>query len=197
MSLLGKSRKINRLNNEYKRMSEMSGWSLSNNFVKGDGPLDANIMIIGQAPGKNEDIEGKPFIGMSGKLLNELLAISGINRNEVYITSTVQFFPPKNRMPTKEEVNKCTPMLKKQIDIINPKLVITLGSLAANTTIGMENIMHNHGLLTHDGDRYYFSTLHPAAAVRLKKNVPIIKDDFKKLGSIVKRLESMKNKQSK
>ncbi len=197
MSSLGKSKRINKLNNEYKRMSEMSGWSLSSNFVKGDGPVDADIMIVGQAPGRNEDTKGKPFIGMSGKMLNELLSLSGIDRNNVYITSTVQFFPPKNRMPTKKEIELCAPMLKKQIEIVDPKIVITLGSLAANTTVGIDNIMHNHGLLTHDGDRYYFSTLHPAAAVRLKKNVPIIKDDFKRLGTIVKKLEAMKNKQSK
>lgn len=184
-----KKRMLDKLNGDYALISDRKGWKLSKKFVKGYGPHNAKIMIIGQAPGQNEDVEGKPFVGISGRMLNDLLEQAGIRRDDVYITSTVQFFPPRNRAPSKDEVKLCLPMLKKQIAIVDPKLVITLGSLASNSTIGLDNIMQNHGLLTHDGSRYYFSTLHPAAAVRIKKNVPIITEDFKHLKSVMKKIK--------
>ncbi len=182
---IDKKELIEKLNNEYKSLpSKYKDWNLSSNFVAGEGPLDAKVIVIGQAPGRNEDIEGRPFVGISGKLLDNLINKSGLKRSEVYITSVVQFFPPKNRMPSDREIAACKPFLIKQIGIIRPKLIVLLGSLAAKELCGEKSVTKTHGSIIENVYKYYI-TLHPAAAVRMKKNVPIIEGDFRKLRSIL------------
>ncbi|MDE1810853.1 MAG: NUDIX domain-containing protein [Candidatus Micrarchaeota archaeon] len=178
---------MDRLNAEYAALPDkMKAWDLSRKLVKGDGPLDADIMIVGQAPGRNEDLQGRPFIGISGRLLDNMFRIAGLRRNRLYITSVVQFFPPENRMPSDEEIEACKGFLQSQIEIIKPKVVVTLGSLSGRVVAQVEDIMQNHGRVAHKDGITYFSTIHPAAAVRLKKNVPIIEEDFRKLKTLVK-----------
>lgn len=185
---IGKEEFIEKLNNEYKSLpSKERDWNLSKNFVAGEGPLNAKVMIIGQAPGRNEDIERRPFVGISGRLLDNLIKKSGLKRGDVYITSIVQFFPPKNRMPSDKEVSLCKPFLLKQIKIIGPRLIVLLGSLAAKELCGEKSVTRNHGSLIENVYKYYI-TLHPAAAVRMKKNVPIIEKDFIKLKSILSKI---------
>ncbi|MDE1833041.1 MAG: NUDIX domain-containing protein [Candidatus Micrarchaeota archaeon] len=175
------------LNREYATLPEkFKDWDLSRNLVPGQGPLDARVMVVGQAPGRNEDIQRKPFIGISGKLLDHLFRLAGTSRERLYITSVVQFFPPENRMPSDEEIEACSGFLQRQIEIIKPKIVVTLGSLSGRTVAGVENIMENHGKSAKRDGITYFSTIHPAAAVRLKKYVPLIEDDFRKLKAVLR-----------
>ncbi|MCL4387897.1 NUDIX domain-containing protein [Candidatus Marsarchaeota archaeon] len=190
---LEKQRLLQELNEAYSRLPEtFRKWELSRRFVPGEGPYNAEIMVIGQAPGANEDDSGRPFVGRAGKLLDSLLRSAGIPRKKAYITSVVQFFPYGNRMPTEEEIEACKPFLFKQISIIKPKLVITLGSLASMTVCGVGAIKSNHGTVVKRDGINYFCTMHPAAAVRIKSNMPIIKGDFLKLKPLAKEALSAK-----
>ena len=182
---IGRKEAMERLNGEYKKLpSEVDGWELSRNFVAGEGPLDAEAVLVGQAPGRFEDESGRPFIGMSGQLLTRLLHKAGLRRERVYITSVVQFFPPKNRVPSDREIALCRKFLYGQLDIIKPKLVVVVGAVALGELLGAGGIMKVHGTLVKK-DRKYFVTLHPAAAVRIKSNMPLIENDFRKLKSVL------------
>lgn len=178
---------MDKLNRRYRGLpSANRKWGLSRRLVPGEGPLDAGVMLIGQAPGRFEDETRRPFVGTSGKLLDHLLRLAGLRRNKVYVTSVVQFFPPKNRMPKPEEVSACRKFLLEQIDIIKPRVIVLLGTLAARETVGVGTVMKNHGRRFRSGGITYFVTIHPAAAVRLKRNVPIAENDFRKLGKLLK-----------
>tara|TARA_X000000368_G_scaffold413542_1_gene401803 strand:+ start:718 stop:1437 length:720 start_codon:yes stop_codon:yes gene_type:complete len=111
------------------------------NLVFSDGNPNAKIMIIGEGPGANEDKEGKPFVGRAGKLLDKMLSSIKLNRNFVYISNVVNFRPPKNRKPTEEEIKRYFPFLIKHIELINPKILLLLGSTALNALIGNEVVI--------------------------------------------------------
>ena len=111
------------------------------NLVFSDGSPFAKIMIIGEGPGANEDKEGKPFVGRAGKLLDKMLASIKLNRQNVYISNVVNFRPPLNRRPTDEEINRYLPFLNKHIEIINPKILLLLGSTALNALIGSKEVI--------------------------------------------------------
>ena len=113
----------------------------STNIVFSDGNPNSKIMIIGEAPGANEDVEGVPFIGRTGELLDKMLLSINLNRDNVYISNVVNYRPPENRNPTKEEIARYLPYLIKHIEIINPQILILLGSAALNTIIGSERII--------------------------------------------------------
>ena len=111
------------------------------NLVFGDGNINSKIMIIGEGPGANEDIEGKPFVGRAGKLLDKMLTSIKLNRAKVYISNVVNYRPPANRRPTEDEIKRYLPYLISHIEIINPKILILLGSTALNTLIGNEVVI--------------------------------------------------------
>ena len=111
------------------------------NLVFSDGNALAKIMIIGEGPGANEDKEGKPFVGRAGKLLDKMLESIKLNRKNVYISNVVNFRPPENRRPTDQEINRYLPFLEKHIEIINPKILLLLGSTALNAIIGNELVI--------------------------------------------------------
>lgn len=188
-SYIDRIERMRSLNARYAALTERDGWGLSKRLVQGYGPLDAKIMIIGQAPGANEDLNGVPFVGRAGEMLNRLLKIAKLDRSRIYITSVVQFFPENNRLPTEDEVRLCLPFLKEQIEIVGPKLIISLGNLAMRVLTGEDRIMERHGsmlplrLIENNGIRC-FVTLHPAAGVRFKKNVRLLENDFKRLKSL-------------
>ncbi len=170
---------IDKINENYSKLPEhKKGWMLSRRFVPGTGPVNAKIMIIGQAPGRQEDEKLLPFIGRSGILLNEKLQRLGIERKLIYITSCVQFFPPKNRIPTEDEVELCKPFLNAQIEIIKPKFIILLGSLSAKVNLGIEKVSQMHGQLIEKNDIMYMITFHPAAGLRFKRIKDIMDNDF-------------------
>ena len=111
------------------------------NLVFGDGNINSKIMIIGEGPGANEDLEGKPFVGRAGKLLDKMLASIKLDRKKVYISNVVNFRPPENRKPSEEEIQRYLPYLIAHIEIINPKILLLLGSTALNTLIGNEIVI--------------------------------------------------------
>jgi len=111
------------------------------NLVFADGNINSKIMIIGEGPGANEDAEGKPFVGRAGKLLDKMLAAIQLDRTKVYISNVVNYRPPANRKPTEIEIERYLPYLRSHIEIINPKILVLLGSTALNTLIGNESVI--------------------------------------------------------
>ena len=111
------------------------------NLVFGDGNINAKIMIIGEGPGAQEDMEGKPFVGRAGKLLNKMLESINLNRTKVYISNVVNYRPPLNRRPTEEEIERYFPYLINHVEIINPKILLLLGSTALNAIVGKKEVI--------------------------------------------------------
>ena len=131
--------KIEKLNKLKKKIELIKNCNLkknATNLVFGDGNISAKIMIIGEGPGAQEDKEGKPFVGRAGKLLDKMLESIHLNRTKVYISNVVNYRPPANRRPTEEEIARYLPYLKNHIEIMNPKILILLGSTALNAIIG-------------------------------------------------------------
>jgi DNA polymerase len=159
------------------------------NAVPGIGPFDAKIVVLGRNPGKEEDLQALPFVGRAGKFLNELLHLAGLEREEVYITNPVKCFTPGNRPPDAEEVAACTPFLRKQIEIIKPRVIVALGNLAARVLLGEEvKISQVHGETFKKNEMHIFVTYHPSAGVRFPKVKKILTEDFLKLKRILKEL---------
>ena len=127
-----------------KSINNIKNCSLKNNatnMVFSDGNPKSNIMLIGEAPGANEDTEGLPFVGRAGALLDKMLAAINLNRKKVYISNIINYRPPENRRPTDEEIGRYLPFIIKHIEIINPKILVLLGSTAMNALIGNENVI--------------------------------------------------------
>ncbi len=181
----GKLEELRKLNSEYAGLPSMhSSWKLSKNFVAGRGPADAKLMLIGQAPGANEDVQRSPFVGRSGKLLTEALSGNGIDRRSIYITSVVQFFPPRNRMPSREEIELCKPFIFRQIGIIKPRFVMLLGNVALSSVLGRFKVREEHGRIVKKGSTVYFITFHPAAALRSTRTKEMFVSDIRKFARL-------------
>ena len=136
--------KIKQLKNLKEQINSIKNCDLkknATNLVFADGNPHSSVMIIGEGPGANEDIEGKPFVGRAGKLLDKMLQAIKLNRNNVYISNVVNYRPPQNRRPSDEEINRYLPFLNKHIEIINPKILLLLGSTALNALIGDEVVI--------------------------------------------------------
>ena len=149
------------------------------NVVFGEGPKDADIMLIGEAPGRIEDETGRPFIGMAGKLLSEIIDEAGLNRSDIYITSIVKCRPENNRKPRKPEYSTCINLyLIKQIELINPNIIGLLGNSAIYALIGKTNIKQIHGNIYEVDGRKYMALFHPAAALYSRVLLPQLKEDM-------------------
>jgi DNA polymerase len=171
--------------------------SQATNLVMGDGNVDAEIVFIGEAPGKNEDEQGLPFVGAAGKFLNEMLAQAGMGRNDVYITNIVKYRPPNNRDPLPEEKKVFWPYLLRQLEIINPKVVITLGRHSMEYFLPDAKISQIHGhavqkkVVYHDGRTFEWHIVplyHPAAALYNGSLRQTLIDDFLSAAAVVKTL---------
>ena len=151
-------------------------------LVMGDGNLDANIVFIGEAPGKAEDEQGLPFVGASGKFLNEMLEAAGMQRSDVYITNIVKYRPPNNRDPEPEEKRVFWPYLMRQLEIINPRVVITLGRHSGACFIPDLHISRDHGqarrVRFHEYEFLVIPLYHPAAALYNGLMRQTLIDDF-------------------
>ena len=141
MSLKGKDNLLYELKNKIKSIKNCELKKSATNLVFSDGNPNAKIMIIGEGPGANEDKEGKPFVGRAGKLLDKMLESINLNRKNVYISNVVNYRPPQNRKPTDEEIRRYLPFLQKHIEIINPRILLLLGSTALNAIIGNEIVI--------------------------------------------------------
>jgi len=159
------------------------------NAVAGKGNYNAEIMFIGEAPGRNEDLKGEPFVGAAGKILTEALEYAGLSRDDVFITNVVKCRPPNNRIPLEEERNSCQQYLISELDIIKPKIICILGNTAYGSILGGDSITKNRGKIIKKNNQLYFLTIHPAAVIYTPSLKQVLKDDIK---TLVETLEKIK-----
>jgi len=164
------------------------------NPVPGDGNSKAEIVFIGEGPGEKEDLQGKPFVGAAGKFLTEMLEENGYRREDIYIANVVKHRPPANRDPLPEEVEACFSYLKKQIEIINPKVIVFLGRHSLNRFFPDMKISQAHGKAFRKevewlGKRQvFFALYHPAAALHNGSMREVLKSDFAKLPKLLEKI---------
>ena len=166
----------------------------ANQLVMGDGNVDADIVFIGEAPGKNEDLQGLPFVGAAGKFLNEMLGTVGLERSDIFITNIVKYRPPDNRDPTSEEKQAFWPFLARQLEIIEPKVIVTLGRHSMEFFLPDAKIGQVHGqpkrlpVKLHNGNETSWVILplyHPAAALYNGGMRQTLIDDFQGILKII------------
>ena len=152
------------------------------NAVPGDGSWSAKVMFIGEAPGEQEDNQGRPFVGAAGKLLTELLQSIGLRREEVFITNTVKCRPPNNRPPRKDESAACWSFLERQLNLVHPRVVCPLGNSAIRSLLNSsESVTQLHGKPLEKGGVTYFPMFHPAAALYTFALRKVMEEDFMRL----------------
>lgn len=159
------------------------------NAVPGSGRPETSVIFIGEAPGRNEDLQGEPFVGTAGKILSEALEYAGFTRNDVYITNVVKCRPPNNRRPNKEELDSCKPYLQKELEIIQPKIICILGNTAFGSLLNGNAITKNRGKVIKRNHQLYFVTVHPAAIIYNPDLRQVLKDDLKTLRGILDKVK--------
>ena len=163
------------------------------NSVPGKGNFQSKVIFVGEAPGRNEDKSGEPFVGVAGQKLSIALEEAGISRDEVYITNIVKCRPPNNRVPSTNERNTCQEYLKQEISIIKPKIICLLGNTAFNSILGGSEITKFRGKIVQKDNQLYFLTIHPAATIYNQKLISVLKEDIIKLFSLIRELKNGKN----
>lgn len=169
---------VERLNSEIRSCTRCELHKFRNKAVPGEGNINADLFFIGEAPGRKEDLTGRPFVGRSGRFLNDVLRKFGIERDEVFITSVLKSRPPKNRSIRKSWVKACLPYLTRQIDIIKPKIVVLLGGLALKALLGFDRVSEVHGRIFLEDGVKFIPTFHPASALRFPKIRALFIEDF-------------------
>ncbi|MGB6464462.1 MAG: uracil-DNA glycosylase [Nitrosotalea sp.] len=159
------------------------------NAVPGSGSVKTEIVFIGEAPGRTEDIQGMPFVGTAGKILSEALVYAGFTREDVYITNIVKCRPPDNRRPNKQEMDSCNNYLQKELEIIQPKIICILGNTAFGSLLNGNAITKNRGKIIKRNDQLYFVTIHPAAIIYNQDLRQVLKDDLKTLSGILDKIK--------
>jgi len=197
---MGKEKLIGEIENQVIHLvgSPLYEFRLENHYqpVIGEGCLDAEIVFVGEAPGKNEALSGRPFCGRAGKILDELLGETCLRREDVYITNIVKDRPPNNRQPTKEEVQIYSPFLIQQLEIIQPKIVVTLGSTSTRFAFDHLNVAGEFKAFGEvegrqfemilDGHRLLLYPLyHPAYAIYQRKNLPKLRERFRQIPALL------------
>ncbi|MBI5305570.1 MAG: uracil-DNA glycosylase [Chloroflexi bacterium] len=162
------------------------------NAVPGEGPENAEIMMIGEAPGFHEDQQGRPFVGAAGKFLDELLAGINLKREQIYICNVIKCRPPQNRDPLPEEMDACRPYLDQQIELIKPKIIITISRFAMMRWFADRKIGEIHGKPRKFGNLVVLPMYHPAAALHQPSLRRVLEDDFKRVPEILKQLATLK-----
>ena len=160
--------------------------------VPGEGNPDARVMLIGEGPGWHEDQQGRPFVGNAGKFLNELLEKAGLKREDVFITNVVKCRPPGNRDPLPDEIAACAPYLERQIALIDPEVIVTLGRFSMARWFPGERISRIHGQPKREGRRMIVPMYHPAAALHQAALRGAIEEDFAKLPRFLAELEQQR-----
>ena len=161
--------------------------------VPGEGPVNAKIMFIGEGPGYHENEQGRPFVGAAGKFLSDLLASIGMKREEVFITNVVKCRPPQNRDPEQDELKACNDYLERQIALINPKVIVTLGRFSMEKFFPGAKISAIHGQARTIGGRLVVAMFHPAAALHQPQYRSSIEQDFKKLPAYIAKAEAVQS----
>lgn len=167
------------------------------NLVMGDGNADADIVFIGEAPGKNEDLQGLPFVGAAGKFLDVMLQSINVQRDDIYITNIVKYRPPGNRDPTPSEKKAFWPFLVRQLKVINPSIVVTLGRHSMEYFLPDAKISQVHGepkrVKFGEGTLIVVPLFHPAAALYNPNQRQTLLDDFSRIPTIVERIKNSEN----
>lgn len=177
---------IAKLNREVKVCTKCELHESRKEAVPGEGSINATILFIGEAPGRAEDLQGRPFVGAAGRLLDQLLDSIRLRREEVYITNIVKCRPPANRPPHVEEVTACSSYLDKQMKLIKPKIVCPMGNVALRSLTGKDvPISRAHGQPISNAESHLiFPLYHPAAALYTAKLRSVLEDDFEKLSKL-------------
>jgi uracil-DNA glycosylase family 4 len=159
--------------------------------VPGEGPETASLLFIGEAPGWHEDQQGRPFVGPAGQFLEQLLDSIGLKREQVYIANVIKCRPPGNRDPLPGEIQACSKWLNRQIEIINPKVIVTLGRYSMAKYFPNESISKVHGKAKRQSDIIYYAMYHPAAALHQASLRKVIEADMLKIPQILKKAENL------
>jgi len=162
------------------------------NSVPGKGNFQSDVIFVGEAPGRNEDKDGEPFVGIAGKKLSIALEEANISRDSIYITNVVKCRPPNNRIPSTIERNTCQEYLKQEISIIKPKIICILGNTAFNSILGGSEITKFRGKIVQKNSQLYFLTIHPAATIYNQKLINVLKKDILKLFDTIRELKNNK-----
>jgi uracil-DNA glycosylase family 4 len=157
------------------------------NPVPGEGDAAAQVMLVGEAPGAREDASGRPFVGGAGRFLDALLGEAGLAREGVYITNVLKARPPKNRDPRPAEIAHSLPWLERQLELVDPRVVVTLGRHALETFLPGGKITKLHGRAQELDGRTLFPSYHPAAALRAQPLRETMREDFRRLGALLAR----------
>ena len=164
-------------------------WETRHNLVFGVGREDAEVMFIGEGPGEQEDLKGEPFVGPAGKLLDTMLEIIDLDRNKVYIANMVKCRPPRNRDPLDREQDACSDWLRRQIALVDPKIIVCLGRIAAMGIIDPEfRITREHGQWFQRDGRMFMATYHPSALLRDPAKRPEAFEDLRELRSKIRQI---------
>jgi uracil-DNA glycosylase family 4 len=161
------------------------------NAVPGEGPEDADILFIGEGPGFHEDRLGRPFVGAAGNFLEELLGSIGLSREDVYIANVVKCRPPGNRDPQPAEIKACCPYMDRQIELIRPRVIVTLGRFSMQRYFPGASISRIHGQPKRVGNMIYYPMFHPAAALHQPRWRPLVEEDIRKIPDLLARLEDL------
>ncbi len=161
------------------------------NVVPGEGPENAEIMFIGEAPGFHEDQQGRPFVGAAGRFLDELLESIGLTREQVYITNVIKCRPPGNRDPLPEEIEACRPFLDRQIELIKPKMIVTLGRFSMARAFPNARISHIHGQPRKINGIVYYPMYHPAAALHQPSLRRTVEEDMRRIPELLAQADQM------
>ena len=166
------------------------------NAVPGEGPLTAEVLLIGEAPGMNEDKQGRPFVGQAGVFLEELLAAAGLQRQEVYICNVLKCRPPANRDPAPDEIAACRDYLDEQVALVDPLVIVTLGRFSMAKWFPGQTISRIHGTVKEDGGRFVIPMFHPAAALHQQNLRPTILNDFRTVPAVLERARRLRAREA-
>jgi len=194
---MNKKEGLEKLNKEMLSCSKCALRANCNQVVPGEGNARAEIMLIGEGPGKKEDELGRPFVGAAGKFLDEMLSSIKMKREDVYIANVVKCRPPENRDPLPEEVETCWVWLEKQIEIIDPEIIVTLGRHSMERFVPGKKISSDHGKAFRReidglGKRIFFTLYHPAAALYNGSMRNVLIKDFKKIPKVLEKIKKEK-----
>lgn len=195
---ISKSSSLEELNKLISKCTRCNLFKCATNAVPGDGNELSEIVFIGEAPGAKEDMQGKPFVGTAGKLLNLMLDENGLKRGDVYISNIVKHRPPNNRDPKPEEVGACFPYLQRQLFLIKPKLIVFLGRHALNRFFPVLKISEVHGkafvkeISLLEKKQMFLALFHPAAGIYRPALKEVIKEDFAKIPKIMETINNKK-----
>lgn len=165
--------------------------------VPGEGPLNSEVMFIGEAPGMNEDKQGRPFVGAAGKFLGELLAAAGFTREDVYICNVLKCRPPGNRDPLPGEIEACKGYLERQIELVDPAVIVSLGRYSMNHFFPQAKISRVHGQSREIDGRMFIPMYHPAAALHQQSLRQVILDDFAAIPAVLEQARALRAPVSK